>query len=394
MRHEHIIAFRLAQVWALAKLAVAYVIALFYRRKRIWLVAERGIDARDNGYWFFRYMKEYQPDVEVYYIISKDSIDRKRLADYESSLIDYCSMAHYILLWRASVLISAHVQGYFPFTGLGLWLKKICPAYRAKCHVNLQHGITKDKLPFMYYSNTRLDLLIAGVAPEYEYAISAHGYPREAVQLTGFCRFDGLINSANGKQILLMPTWREWLYKEEDFVGSEYAQKYSRLLCNKQLYALLEQYDMRLVFYPHHEVQKHIAWFMQFGNDRIVIANQKEYDVQQLLRQSDVLITDYSSVYFDFAYMRKPIIYYLFDYERYRSEHYAAGWYDYFNGLGSVAATEAECVDLISAILKEHCQMPEIYRKRAEQMFQYADSNNCKRVYEAICEVEKRKIQY
>ena len=384
----------MSQVWALCKLALAYVISLFYRRKRIWLVSERGVDARDNGYWFFRYVKEHQPEVEVYYIISKDSVDRMRLSDYESLLLDYCSMAHYIMLWRASVLISAHVQGYFPFTGLGLWLKKIFPAYKSKCHINLKHGIFKDKIAFMSYSNTGLDMIVAGTKPEYDYFISAHGYPREVVQLTGLCRYDGLVNNAKGRQILLMPTWREWLYKENDFIRSEYAQRYSSLLCNKQLYALLEQYNMQLVFYPHHEVQKHISWFKQYSNDRVLIAGKKDYDVQQLLRDSDLLVTDYSSVYFDFAYMHKPIVYYLFDYEHYRSEHYAAGWYDYYNGLGSVASTEAECVDQISAIVAEHCKMPEIYLQRAEQMFQYADSNNCKRVYEKVCQVENRKIHY
>ena len=395
MKHEHMISFRLQQVWALCQLAVAYIVAHLYGRKRIWVIAERGVDARDNGYWLFRYLKESHPEIECYYIISADSPDKAKLAPYASNVKSYRSFAHYVMLWRASVLVSTHVQGYFPFVGLGLWFRKISPSYAAKCHVNLKHGITKDHVAFQDYSNTHLDLLIAGVKPEYDYFLSDYLYPKEIVKLTGFCRFDQLVNTAQHRQMLLMPTWREWLYKTKDFYESEYEQTYVSLLNNPRLQQVLEQFNMDLVFYPHHEVQKYIAHFKQNCHGRhIVIADKEHYDVQQLLKESDLLVTDYSSVYFDFAYMRKPVIFYLFDYERYRKEHYGVGWLDYFNGLGVTTKTEEECILQIETAVKEGCTMPEEYRQRADEWFPYRDQSNCQRVYEAICEVEKRKIQY
>ena len=48
-------------------------------------------------------------------------------------------------------------------------------------------------------------------------------------------------------------------------------------------------------------------------SERIIIADWKKYDVQGLLKESALLITDLSSVFMDFAYMRKPMIYYQFD---------------------------------------------------------------------------------
>ena len=33
--------------------------------KGLWLVMERGFDARDNGYWFFRYLREHQPQINA-----------------------------------------------------------------------------------------------------------------------------------------------------------------------------------------------------------------------------------------------------------------------------------------------------------------------------------------
>lgn len=45
-----------------------------------------------------------------------------------------------------------------------------------------------------------------------------------------------------------------------------------------------------------------------------------EQDIQELYLISDILITDYSSVMFDFCLLRRPIIFYVYDYERYKSK--------------------------------------------------------------------------
>ena len=137
MKHDHMISFRLQQVWALCKLAVAYVVSQFCKSQRIWLITERGVDARDNGYWFFRYLKESHPEIESYYVISSNSPDRGKMDKWKNELLDYRGLRHYVMLWRASVLASTHVQGYFPFVGLGLWFRKISPTYATKSHINL-----------------------------------------------------------------------------------------------------------------------------------------------------------------------------------------------------------------------------------------------------------------
>ena len=55
-------------------LAVLWPAAAVLRRtngayRRLWLVMERGFDARDNAYWFFRYLREKQPQVNACYVI-------------------------------------------------------------------------------------------------------------------------------------------------------------------------------------------------------------------------------------------------------------------------------------------------------------------------------------
>lgn len=389
MKHENMIAFRLAQVMALIKLSVSFVIALFYKRKQIWLVAERGVDARDNGYWLFKYMKENHPEVEIYYIISNNSPDRVKMIQWEDSLLEYKSIKHYVLLWRATYLISSHVQGYFPYAGLGLWLKKVFAFYRNKKHIGIKHGITKDYMSFLDYSNTTLDLIIAAVRPEYDFFVNQLKYPRSHVALTGFARYDNLKGCHVKRQILIMPTWREWIYKQGDFQGSEYAQTYIHLLKSMQLQQLLKEVDMQLIFYPHHEMQKYIHIFRDaVSSAQIIIASAAHYDVQQLLKESVLLITDYSSVYFDFAYMRKPIIYYQFDLDRYRKEHYAEGWFDYNHSFGTVTKTESELLQTLKECIELDFKMKQDHLDYADSLFPYHDTCNCERIYQAICGIK------
>ena len=57
--------------------------------------------------------------------------------------------------------------------------------------------------------------------------------------------------------------------------------------------------------------------------------DNSEIDIQNLLKDSALMITDYSSVFMDFAYMEKPEIYFQFDEDQFRSTHYAKGYFDY-----------------------------------------------------------------
>lgn len=385
MKHEHIISFRIAQVWALIKLAVAFPIALFYKRKCIWLIAERGDDARDNGYWFFRYMKDQHPEVNVYYVISKESIDRGRLTQYENSILDYRSMHHYIMLWRATYLVSTHLQGYFPFKGLGVWVKSIFPYYRRKKHINIKHGITLNYTSVLDYSYAKWDLIIAGATPEYEFLIQKNGYPQSHVALTGHARYDRLNDNHPKRQLLLMPTWREWIYKEKGFEQTQYAQQYANLLQSPQLNRILEDENIDLIFYPHHEIQRYIDFFRNLAiSQHIIIADKQHYDVQQLLKDASLLITDYSSVAFDVAYMRKPILYYQFDYQQFRKEHYQQGWFEYQNSFADVFTDEIEVVKAIKQYINTGFALKEQHAKYIEKLFPYHDNMNCDRIYNAI----------
>ena len=72
-------------------------------------------------------------------------------------------------------------------------------------------------------------------------------------------------------------------------------------------------------------------------------------DINDLYIVADILITDYSSVFFDYAILNRPILFYMYDMEEYRDE--MRGFYLDIDELpGSVVRTERELVDSIKAV--------------------------------------------
>lgn len=373
---------RFRQVLVLIKLLLAYVLSFFIKRKNIWLISERGTEARDNGYWLFCFIKTNHPEIDVRFIVSKYSEDRKKLNDYQQSLITYRSFKHYVYLINASYLISTHLQGYYPDVLLFRSIDKRLHLFSGKKHISLKHGITKDYLPSLMYENTRLDLIICGAYPEYIYMKNTFHYPDSAIKYTGFCRFDGLYNYVTKKQILIMPTWRSWI-QNDLFTDSNFYICYLSLLSNRNFLKLLDFFGYSVIFYPHYEFQPYIHYFQHLDSDRIKIANKERFDVQTLLKESEILITDYSSVFFDFAYMNKSILFFQFDEEEYRQKHYAQGYFDYRKSFGPVCNNDYELIEELSGLL-ECNSIDHKYLEQIRDFFPLHDNNNCKRVYEEI----------
>lgn len=382
---------RLQEAKAIFLFVLGWFLARMGKREQgLWLFAERGTDARDNGWWMFRYVMERHPEVNARFVISSDSTDRDRLSRWSDRLIPYNSLRHYIWIWKAGCAISTHVSGYLPY-----YIREV-PAFRRLYHrwssqtklIWIQHGVIMNDMPQFHYDRAYLDCLICGAKPEYDFIAGTFGFPEGVVRYTGLARHDGLHQlSVKPKQLLLMPTWRQWLLKRDDFMQSNYRQTYSRLLTDQRLHAMLEDNGCTLVFYPHYEVQPYIEVFQQLPLPACVqIADKEHYDVQQLLKESALLITDYSSVGMDFAYMRKPIIYFQFDEQTFFGGHYATGYYDYHEGLGDWCDQIDQLLQLLQQRLETHLQMSDIYRSKADTFFPLYDQQNCRRNYEAIWE--------
>ena len=58
-----------------------------YRKRNIYLISERGDDARDNGYHLFKYIRENHIDDNVYYVINENATDLKKINKYENIIL-------------------------------------------------------------------------------------------------------------------------------------------------------------------------------------------------------------------------------------------------------------------------------------------------------------------
>ena len=135
-------------------------------------------------------------------------------------------------------------------------------------------------------------------------------------------------------------------------------------------------------------MQKFLHHF-NVSSNRISKVKIDEYDIQSALKESELLITDYSSVFFDFAYMVKPILFYQFDYDNFRKGQYAEGYYNYKDGLGEAVNDLDEILNVLATSLENGNKISEKYKKRCEDFFTIRDSNNCKRIVEELKNVMK-----
>lgn len=357
---------------------------LIYGNKGIFIISEKGNDARDNGFHMFKYMRENHPERRVYYIIDENSPDRLKVEKY-GNIVKYGSLKHYLLFIGADYKLCTHIMG---FSTNMFFYKNYCRYihFHGKI-ILLKHGITKDDLECIHAENTKLDILICGSKPEYEYISNTFHYTNGQVKYTGLARFDSLNNNKSTKnQILIIPTWRKYL-PEKEIEDCEYVSVWNSLLNNPRFIKILDDYDLTAVFYPHHNIQPYLHYFSS-PSSRLIIADYAHYDVQALLMESKLLITDYSSVFFDFAYMLKPCLYYHFDAKKFFKYHYKKGYFDYeSNGFGEVLFQEDNLILAIENIVQSGFKISEIHKNRMQTFFPVKDHDNCKRIYNEICQL-------
>ncbi|EOH9591262.1 CDP-glycerol glycerophosphotransferase family protein [Campylobacter jejuni] len=196
-------------------------------------------------------------------------------------------------------------------------------------YLNTWHGIPikhlgkKIQTGFMEYANVQRNFIQA------THLIHPNKYTKEIIEkdygieylftgksvLTGYPRVDLLFKQNNNlkkvlniakeqKVLLYAPTWRGGL-------NSQYFD-FNRLISDIKE---LKKLDFKILLSVHHEV-KHLLL-----NDVLEDVLIPEWiEMNELLSIVDVLISDYSSIVFDFMVLNRPIIYYIYDYEFYKKE--------------------------------------------------------------------------
>lgn len=387
-----------AQSRKAACLRVIYHICKVFKKKPLWLVSDRQTRAGDNGEAFFRYVCENYPEIDCRFVISKNCADYERMKAI-GTVVHPFSIKH-----KLSVLLSDYIlssQGekevYDPF----------------KCHfafdniivqkpfIFLQHGVTKDDISSWLnrYKKNISGFVVVG-QNEYDSILEYdYSYTPERVWLTGFPRFDRL-NDASKKIISILPTWRKYLTTGRDiindywnlipdFENSDFFTFYNSLINDERVINTAKKYGYKLNFLLHPNL---ITSATMFAVNDITTIITENVDYNKLYAESNLIITDYSSAVFDFAYMRKPIFYTHFDKEEFFAggHSYQQGYFDYErDGFGEVEYDLESTVNRIIEYMENDCQLKDAYRERIDNFFAYNDKNNCQRIYEKLIEGRK-----
>lgn len=99
-----------------------------------------------------------------------------------------------------------------------------------------------------------------------------------------------------------------------------------------------------------------------------------------------MLITDYSNIAFDFAYMRRPVIYYQNPSVSLQNNISTFSYRE--SGFGDVVTDADELVEKVISTINSNFEVSAEYLKRRKEFFAFDDRNNCKRIANAIYDFE------
>lgn len=228
-------------------------------------------------------------------------------------------------------------------------------------YIVFQHGtlgikklgkdMAKDNQSFKMKKPEKYDMFIIQGKKEKEFLKHALDLKEEIIFEDGLPRNDELVNVSQervteckrkigipeGKKVILYtPTFREF-YKDKtlnSIIDSPFDFE-------KMEDRLKEEYVF--VFTAHYEV----ANILNIPNDNKFVINAFQYPyINDLLIAADILISDYSSVIFDYAILEKPILCFAYDYDKYMEER---GTYLNLNELfyDGVIKTQEQLIDII-----------------------------------------------
>ena len=176
------------------------------------------------------------------------------------------------------------------------------------------------------------------------------------------------------KTILYAPTWRD----DQHYGSGQY--KFELALDLKLMKESLQD-DYVVLLRTHHYISDHID---VSGLGDFVINLSSYDDISEIYLISDICITDYSSVFFDYANLKRPILFYTYDFDKYKNQ--LRGFYIDMNTEvpGPLLYTSEQVVQAIEDI----DEITEEYKERYDQFYDrfccYDDGHASEHVAEAM----------
>lgn len=367
-----------------------------YSHKNIWLTFDKLYKGGDCGEYFYKYMcTRKDTDVIPAYVIREDVPDAKRLKKEGYPFLPYKSWKQKLMYMHAKMIFATH-SSVHSFCGFSKWEVRFIQDRLRAVNTCIQHGLSVQDLTFdsnrivnnnkRYYCASRYEVE--------NLSRPAYDYDPDVLRLTGIPRYDGLINQ-DKKQILITPTWRAYIAMpavmgesrpyNPDFKNTDYYRIFQSLLENKKLSDMAAKTGYKIVYLLHPVIGSQKEDFRPANDIEIVSAVDVNYE--KILTESSLMVTDYSGVQFDFAYMRKPVVYF---HPPKLPPHYEEGGFFYdTQGFGEICKEIDELVDVLCGYMESGCQLKEFYRARQDDFFAFEDLESCRRIYEDALEYQR-----
>ena len=366
-----------------------------FKNRRIWLVGGNAGELYvDNARAIYEYVRS-KKEIEEFWVLNENSSIKDKIP---GEILIKGSVNAYLHFMNAEVVMFSHSisADIVPFLYVVPLLNKF---HYKTLKVFLNHGTVGLKKRKAL--NAKTEKIVEKMVQSYDLNIcdskfekdvkskSWWNVPKKSTFVTGYPRYDKLYNAnIRGKEIFFMPTWRPWLKNNvKDIQKTEYFKNIINLLQNETLNKILEIKNIKMTVYIHQLMHEYFDNFNDVKLRKNINILPKDAEITKEIMKSNMLITDYSSIAYDYLYMDIPILFYQFDKDEY--EEKIGSYIDLNTELfGEVAYTSEECVEKIVKIINNDWKHLENVLEKVERLrpkfLEYTDKNNSKRVYELI----------
>jgi len=386
----------------LAMRSAYWLTRLYWKGKTVWFFLDKIYKGGDNAEYIYRFAKPKRDGIYKTYLIDKHAPEAAALKTDGLRPTYRNTLRHYMAFLNADLVVASNstvMEVNHLSDETSAYLRDLVH-FKTAC---VQHGLSVQNIGAAQHrlrDNTALYFCAAPIEMD-NLSRPIYDYTGDELKLTGVPRFDGL-KDRKKKQLLLSPTWRmqsavtvrknEGVKRDYNpyFRDSAYFKTYDALIHDTRLLAAANRLSYEIVYVLHPIVSPQLK---DFGDDTPVklLAATGDTSYETLFCESALMITDYSGVQFDFAYMRKPLVYYLPDS---LPKHYEEGAFKTEEmGFGPVCKTQDELVDTLIAAMERDCDMATEYKVRADAFFAYSDHDNCKRIYDELLTFTKEKLK-
>jgi len=366
-----------------------------------WVFIDRDVDANDSAEILYKWVAREHPEINAWFVIRRKTPDWERLSNEGVRLVDYGSVEFAALILSAEQVASSHADRF---------ISDPLPKRFGRRSWNftfLQHGVIKGDISG-WLNGKAIATFVTSTQDEYDYVTgpSPFRFGAKEVRLTGLPRFDALLAQdaavPEGARdiVLFMPTWRDYLVgamtsSSRDRSGvagfgeTAYARAVEQFLAHPGLAETLTREGARIVFMPHPNMRQYLASFRVPSHVEVV--SYDDVDVREMVARARVLVTDYSSVAFNMAFVQRPVVYFQFDRDDYYAGHTERpGYFDYAtHGFGPVVDSDDDAAAAVADALTG--DVDPRYSARMAQAFPVRDGRNSERVYDAM--VESRSMR-